>query len=146
MCENCNYTNILRTAGVEATANRVSVLETIGNNNYPLTAMDIFHVVERTLSINRVTVYRILDLLVAKNILERLSSGGRTAYFGLAPNENHLPHPHFYCTSCGRMDCLNSESVRIDTEQLQKTFPGRIENIAVRVDGICTNCLKEKVH
>jgi len=146
MCENCNYTNMLRTAGVEATVNRVSILETIGNNNYPLTAMDIFHVVERTLSINRVTVYRILDLLVAKNILERLSSGGRTSYFGMAPNENHLPHPHFYCTSCGRMDCLHSESVRINTEQLQKTFPGRIENIAVRVDGICTNCLKEKAH
>jgi len=44
------------------------------------------------------------------------------------------------------MDCLHSESVRINTEQLQKTFPGRIENIAVRVDGICTNCLKEKAH
>jgi Fur family ferric uptake transcriptional regulator len=146
MCENCNYTNILKMAGVEATVNRVSVLETIGNNNCPLTAMDIFNVVERTLTINKVTVYRILDLLVGKNILERLSSGNRSTYFGMAPNENHISHPHFYCTTCGRMDCLNSASIAIDTEQLLKTFPGRIENIAVRVDGICKNCLKEKMH
>ncbi len=144
MCENCDYGNILRSAEVEATVNRVSVLETIGNNNYPLTAIDIFNVVERTHAINRVTVYRILDLLVEKNILERLSSGGRAAYYGMAPNENHVSHPHFYCIRCGRMDCLNSESIDINTDQLRKTFPGKIKNIAVTVDGICKNCLKEK--
>lgn len=146
MCQNCNYTDILEAAGLEANTNRIHILEAIGNNNYPLTAMDIFHILDRTKSINRVTVYRILDILVEKKILERLRVGSRAAYYGLAPNENHAPHPHFYCTSCGQMDCLNSESININADQLKKTFPGQIERVEVRVDGICKNCLKQQIN
>jgi Fur family ferric uptake transcriptional regulator len=146
MCKNCNYTNILAAAGLESNANRTHILETIGNNNYPLTATDIFNILDRNQSINRVTVYRILDTLVEKKILERLTAGNRAAYYGLAPNENHAPHPHFYCTRCGQMDCLNSESINIDADQLRKTFPGEIERVEVRVDGICKNCLKQQVN
>lgn len=144
MCENCDYEKILVVSGVEATVNRIHVLEAIGNNNYPLTAMDIFTIVDRMQSINRVTVYRILDLLVEKKILERLNVGSRAAYYGLAPNENHAPHPHFYCTECGQMDCLNSESIHINTDRLRKTFPGKIKKVEIRVDGICKNCLKQQ--
>jgi Fur family ferric uptake transcriptional regulator len=146
MCENCNYKNILEAAGLEANVNRVHILEAVGNNNYPLTAKDIFNIIDRTQPINRVTVYRILDILVEKKILERLSVGSRAAYYGLAPNENHARHPHFYCTSCGQMDCLHSESININVDQLRKTFPGEIERVEVRVDGICKNCLKQQIN
>ncbi len=146
MCENCNYKNILEAAGLEANVNRVHILEAVGNNNYPLTATDIYNIIDRTQSINRVTVYRILDILVEKKILERLSVGSRAAYYGLAPNENHARHPHFYCTSCGQMDCLHSESININVDQLRKTFSGEIERVDVRVDGICKNCLKQQIN
>ena len=72
MCENCNYEELLERAGIQITANRVHVLEAIGSNSYPLTAADVYTVVHRQQSINRVTVYRILDLLVKKSILEKL--------------------------------------------------------------------------
>ncbi len=144
MCQFCNYENILRSVGLDVTVNRVHVLEAIGSNNYPLTAMDVFNIVDRTQPINRVTVYRILDVLVEKKVLERLNVGSRAAYYGLAPNEHHAPHPHFYCTHCGQMDCLNSESININTEKLRKTFAGEIKKIEVRVDGICKNCLKQQ--
>lgn len=146
MCKNCNYETILGDSGLETTDNRLRILEAIGNNSYPLTATDIYKIVDRMQSINRVTVYRILDLLVDKNILERLHVGSRSAYYGLAPNENHVPHPHFYCTRCGQMDCLNAESIDINADSLRKTFPGEIRRVEVRVDGICKNCLKGDPH
>ena len=146
MCKNCDYENILGAQGLEPTGNRLRILEAIGNNNYPLTAVDIFHIVERMHSINRVTVYRILDLLVEKKILERLNVGSRAAYYGLAPNENHVPHPHFFCIRCGQMDCLNAESIAINDDSLRKSFPGEIKKVEVRVDGICKNCLKLEVN
>lgn len=142
MCQNCNYQDILESSGVAATPNRIHVLEAIGNNTSPLTASDVFNIVDRVHSINRVTVYRILDLLVDKQILERLRVGSRAAYYGLAPNENHDPHPHFYCTRCGQMDCLHAGAVSIDSESLQRTFAGEIAKVEVRIDGICKNCLK----
>ncbi|MCP3952777.1 MAG: transcriptional repressor [Desulfobacterales bacterium] len=142
MCHNCNYQEMLMSAKLEATPNRLRVLEVVGNNSYPLSAGDIFKTLERGSSINRVTVYRILDRLVDQGVVERLSTGGRAAYYGLAPNEHHQPHPHFYCKVCGQMDCLNPESLSIETDAIQKTFPGRIDKVEVRVDGICKNCLK----
>ena len=68
---------MLSSADLEATQNRLGVLEVVGNNRYPLSADDIFNTLERNSSINRVTVYRILDLLVDHGIVERLSTGGR---------------------------------------------------------------------
>ncbi len=142
MCLSCNYQEMLASADLEATPNRLRVLEVVGNNSCPLSAGDIFKTLERNSSINRVTVYRILDRLVDQGMVERLSTGGRAAYYGLAPNANHRPHPHFYCKSCGQMDCLNPESLNVETDAMQRTFPGRIDKVEVRVDGICKNCLK----
>ncbi len=143
MCHHCDYPEMLSSADLEATQNRLGVLEVVGNNRYPLSADDIFNTLERSSTINRVTVYRILELLVDHGIVERLSTGGRAAYYGLAPNDYHAPHPHFYCKSCGQMDCLSPESLNVDTDALWKTFPGQIDKVEVRVDGICKNCVKQ---
>lgn len=143
MCHRCNYQELLTSAELEATANRLHVLTVVGNNSFPLSAGDIFKTLERSSSINRVTVYRILDLLVAHGVVERLSTSGRAAYYGMAPNDHHKPHPHFYCKRCGQMDCLNPESMNIETGHLWKTFPGRIDKVEVRVDGVCKNCLNQ---
>ena len=144
MCHLCNYEELLSGADIETTSNRVRVLEVVGNNKFPLSAADIYKILERSSTINRVTVYRILDLLVAQGIVERISTGGRAFYYGLAPNDHHGPHPHFYCKNCGQMDCLSPESLIVDTEPLWKTFPGRIDKVEVRIDGICKNCEKRQ--
>ena len=142
MCHQCNYHELLTSAELEPTANRMRVLEIVGNNSFPLSAGDIFKTLERTSAINRVTVYRILDLLVDHGVVERISSGGRAFYYGLAPNDCHQSHPHFYCKSCGKMDCLSPESLSVETEPLWRTFPGQIDKVEVRVDGVCKDCLK----
>lgn len=146
MCNQCNYVELLSVSELEASENRLRVLEVVGNNRYPLSAADIYKTLDRTGSINRVTVYRILDLLVDHGVIERLSTGGRAFHYGLAPNDHHRPHPHFYCKECGQMDCLTPESLGIDADPLQKIFPGRIDKIEVRVDGICKNCMRMRAH
>jgi Fur family ferric uptake transcriptional regulator len=146
MCHQCNYDELLTSANLEPTTNRLHILEVIGNNRFPLSAGDIFKTLGRTSSINRVTVYRILDRLVDGGVVERISTGGRAFYYGLAPNDHHEPHPHFYCKRCGQMDCLNPQSLDVNTDPLWKTFPGRIDSIEIRVDGICKNCLRMQAH
>lgn len=143
MCNKCNYKELLDSVELEVNENRIRVLEAVGNNSYPLAADDIFKIIERGSSINKVTVYRILDLLVEKGLVDRISTGGRAFYYGLAPNQYHRAHAHFYCKSCGQMECLTPESVSVDTEPLWRRFPGRIDRVETRVDGICKNCLKK---
>lgn len=145
MCHQCNYEELLSKVNLETTANRVRVLEVVGNNSFPLSAADIYKTLERSRTINRVTVYRILDLLVDHDVVERISTGGRAFYYGLAPNDHHQAHPHFYCKNCGQMDCLSPESLNVDTAQLWKTYPGRIDKVEVRIDGICKNCENNRI-
>ena len=145
MCHQCNYEELLSEADLKATTNRLRVLEVVGNNRFPLSTSDIYKILKRNNAIDRVTVYRILDLLVEHDVVERISTGGRAFYYGLAPNDHHRPHPHFYCKSCGQMDCLSPESLVVDTESLWKTYPGRIDKVEIRVDGICKNCEKRQM-
>lgn len=136
-----DYPALLAQAGLAATENRLRVLEVVGGNSYPLTAGDIYRTLARLAPVNRVTVYRILERMVHHGILERLSTGGRAFHYGLVAD--HQPHPHFYCTRCGHMDCLSPASLPLDTTWLLRTFPGQIEKIEIRLDGICKNCLRK---
>lgn len=142
MCNQCNYYDLLGASNLGITENRLRVLEIIGNNSFPLSVDDIYQTLERNSTINRVTVYRILDLLVENGLVDRLSTAGRAFYYGLAPNKHHRGHPHFYCKKCGQMNCLTPESIAIDSMPLEKIFPGQIDKVEVRVDGICKNCIR----
>jgi Fur family ferric uptake transcriptional regulator len=142
MCDRCDYSASLKQRELEITENRIRILEVLGKNNFPLSAGDIHKALKRNASINRVTVYRILDLFVDHGLVQRLSGGGRSFVYGLGPNRYHPAHPHFYCKSCGNMECLNPQSLNIDTQPMQRTFPGLIQSVEVRVDGLCKNCLQ----
>jgi len=119
-------------------------MEIIGNSSSPLSARDVHDTISRSQEINRVTVYRILDLLVAKGLLEKISTGDRLFHFDLAPSSNHPAHPHFYCRQCGDVECLSPESLQLEMEALNRTFPGLIEKAAVRLDGVCKTCLRRR--
>lgn len=142
MCQDCDYSSFLQASGLGHTPNRQRVLQVIGDSSRPLSAQQIFDTLSPTDNINRVTVYRILDLLVDNGLVSRISGGGRSFVYGPAPNENHPAHPHFYCKSCGNLECLNPLSLNVDLHPMQGTFAGLIENVEVRVDGVCKNCLK----
>ncbi|HYA01974.1 MAG TPA: Fur family transcriptional regulator [Syntrophobacteria bacterium] len=143
MCDRCDYGTLLRDRDLDRTLNRVRILEIIGNSSRPLSAHEIFAKAKRGENINRVTVYRILDLLVENRLVERISAGDRSFRYGLAPNANHGRHAHFYCTGCGRMECLSPGSPVVDMASLESTIPGTIERVEVRLDGICETCLDQ---
>lgn len=142
MCHQCDYNSILKNSEIPATPNRLKILEIVGNNNRPLSAQDIFETLSRSEEINRVTVYRILDLFVEKGVIDRISSGERSFHYGLAPNKNHPSHPHFYCRICGNLECLDSKGIFFEIDEFMRTFSGIIEKVEFRLDGICKTCLR----
>jgi len=141
MCRRCDYRQFLERSGLDCTPHRLAVLETVGNSGRPLTAAEVFKALRRSGQVNRVTVYRILDLLVERRLVDRVNSGGRSFRYGLAPNENHPSHAHFFCLKCGRLECLKPGSLSVDLAGLSERFPGRIDKAEIRLDGVCADCL-----
>jgi Fur family transcriptional regulator, ferric uptake regulator len=144
MCRSCNYGDLLESSGLSPTQGRLQVLEIVGDSSSPLSVQEISYALARALQINRVTLYRILDLLVDRKIVERITAGDRSFRYGLAENPNHPRHPHFFCTHCGSMECLNPQSVSLDFSALHSTFPALIEKVEVRLDGVCKTCLRQQ--
>jgi len=144
MCEACDYEALLTASGIGHTPGRMQILEMIGNSPRPMSANEVYEKASARRRINRVTVYRILDLLVQGGLLSRISGGGRSFFYGMAPNENHRPHHHIYCHACGNMRCLAPESLPVDMQPLAGSVAGRIENVEIRVDGVCRSCLREE--
>ncbi len=62
----------------------MQILEVNGGSHFPLPAKGYFQCFYRTQAMNKVTVYRILELLVEDDFLERLRTGGRSTYYGFA--------------------------------------------------------------
>jgi Fur family ferric uptake transcriptional regulator len=144
MCQHCNYSELLSVKGLDPTPNRIGIMETIGNKALPIGAQEIFEALHRTVKIHRVTVYRILDLLVEKGVLERLGGWGRSLLYAMAPSKYHPAHPHFHCKTCGAMYCLQPLSLNFDIRNIQCSFAGEIKNVEIQVSGICRNCLQTK--
>jgi len=145
MCDRCDYEDLLERSSLTVTPNRLHVLSIIGNSEQPLTVREIYGTLDRPHPMNRVTLYRILDTFIEHKLVARISAGDRSFRFGLAKSVNHPLHPHFYCTNCGNMVCLDPHSLHnleSDIRSFQETFPAVVENVEVRLDGICGSCLR----
>ena len=141
MCQHCNYDELLRGGGLEPNANRLQVMAVIGSRKAPVSAPQIFKALTRDRPVNRVTIYRILERLVEKGLVERLGGAGRGLFYGLAPNENHPAHPHFYCQCCSALYCLSPQSLGVDVRDLVGPLAGEIHKVEIRVSGVCRACL-----
>lgn len=86
--------------------------------------------------LDRVTLYRVLDWLVAKGLGHKIPGEDRSWRFNAIAHEAH-GHAHFHCTRCGQVFCLSD---------LQPAFalslpPGyRFQKAELSVHGECPAC------
>lgn len=141
MCERCNYRKFMEDVGIRPTEHRLAVLQVLGSAPHPMTAQEVFRALQAERAINRVTVYRALESLVEGGMVDKMSAGDRSFRYGLAPNEHHPQHAHFYCRLCGAMACLPPESLPpVFQNGVPSIVPGIVEKYEIRLDGICHHC------
>ncbi|OHB65446.1 MAG: hypothetical protein A2Y77_09775 [Planctomycetes bacterium RBG_13_62_9] len=89
-------------------------------------------------SLNKVTVYRTLESLIAVGLVHRAFTQDRAWYFELADRCSEKQcHPHFTCTNCGVTHCLTDASIPI-VRIADKGFV--ISRQQVRLEGLCPAC------
>lgn len=142
MCEHCNYPEMLESRGITLTPLREAVLRSIGDADRPLAAVEIMASVRSHMPINKVTFYRIIDLLVDKGLVRRLSAGDRAFRYGMGVMSHHPDHPHFVCTRCGTMECLGPDLLPAGIKNLQTGDKRIIKRVDVLFEGVCESCVK----
>jgi len=97
---------LLRSVGLRATPGRIRVLDVLAARAKPVSHADL----EACLpDANRVTLYRVLDALVACGlVLKAVDACGVFRFSASSAREAHEGHVHFRCVDCGGVFCLKA--------------------------------------
>lgn len=132
-----NGAAMLALRGLSATANRLLVVDALAGAPGPATPAELLESLGARM--NRVTLYRILDLLVERGVLERHNAGERAFRYCL--RRGPAGHAHFTCGRCGRTSCLDSGLLADALARLASSLPMRVDTADVRLGGVCQGCL-----
>lgn len=126
----------LKHLGERQTPARVSILSLLIAAPAALSHQDIADsLMDGQVQFDRVTLYRVLDWLVAHDLAHRVASEDRVWRFSASQHEHKL-HPHFQCTKCNKVTCL--DSVKVEISPLPAGYT--LSSAETTLQGVCPNC------
>lgn len=126
----------LRASAERVTPARVTILELLLGAANALSHQEIVELLATGKhNIDRVTVYRVLDWLVARQLAHKVAGDDRVWRFNAVNDEKHI-HPHFHCNHCGKLSCLSNVQINIGFLPAGYTLTGA-ETI---IQGFCPSC------
>ena len=128
---------LIRAAGERLTSPRSAVLATLLDSGEALSHHDVEARLRGVLSVDRVTVYRVLDWLTGAGLAHRIAGDDRTWRFNASRGRQPGPHAHFTCSACGKTVCLDEVPVKLALK-MPKGFVSR--EIELNVRGLCSAC------
>ncbi|NMV40851.1 Fur family transcriptional regulator [Ralstonia insidiosa] len=140
----------LRSLGSRVTEPRVRVLAVLMQDAEPLSHQAVCDALPEDAGIDRVTVYRVLDWLVAGGIVHKTAGADRVFRFSLAEHDAareaaHRSHSHFHCTQCGRDFCLETaEPPAMPKAALPAGFAA--DHAELTIKGCCADCAHPAAH
>jgi Fur family ferric uptake transcriptional regulator len=126
--------------GLRCTAARLAVLGELQRSASPLSHADIARALA-PLDLDRATVYRNLMELSESGLVSRLDLGDHVWRFELREygQGDAAEHPHFLCTKCGEVSCLNGVEISFTPGPRNKrSSVGKVTEILLK--GRCSRC------
>lgn len=106
----------IRSYGLRCTAARVAVLQHLMAATGPETHAEVSQALSDT-AFDRATIYRNLTELTDVGLVSRIELGDHVWRFEVRrvgrDGKRAVDHPHFVCTSCGEVSCLDDVNVAI---------------------------------
>ena len=128
----------LSAAAGRVTPARLAVLEILLDSATALSHREIEDAIERRgLDVDRVTLYRVLDWLVERDLAHRIAAEDRVWRFNAADRLHAGEHAHFHCTQCGQIVCLDGPDSTATYALPQGYQPERTE---ITIHGRCPRC------
>ncbi len=130
----------LRGGGYRNGVARKAVVELLGRQDCCLTAQDIFDRLRAEgRQVGIASIYRVLDLLTDKGLLQRIDVGAGTARFEpvLASGEHHH---HLVCEDCGTVEAFADDELERALHKVEGRTGYSIVGHDVVLRGACRNC------
>lgn len=136
-----SYDTILSQIGCKSTKSRKVIIEVLVKTEIPLSAEEIFLLVKESgASTNLSTVYRTLDLIESKGLLDKcIMSDGRARYQLVLEGHKH----HITCTSCHKSIPISICPFETLEKDLVNNTDFNITGHKLEVYGLCPKCRKK---
>jgi Fur family ferric uptake transcriptional regulator len=121
--------------GHRSTAARKQVYSILASATQPLSNSEI---IDRVSNIDKVSVYRTLDLYESIGVVHRIWNGFKSKVELSDPFSPH--HHHFTCASCGKVISFKSKDIERAMENLERTMGVTIDYHLVEINGRCDSC------
>ncbi len=130
----------LRGSGYRNGVARRAVVELLGRQDCCLTAQEIFDRLRAEgQQVGIASIYRVLDLLSDKGLLQRIDVGAGTSRFEpvLASGEHHH---HLVCDECGTVEAFADDELERALRKVEGRTGYSIAGHDVVLRGACRNC------
>lgn len=132
-----NHEAELKNVGIESTPVRQAVLHIIGEQSYPIDVTSISTSLEaHDIKADKVTIYRILDLLAEKGLLTRVEFQEGKFRYEVARSDHH----HLICLQCGKIDEIEDTWIENLEKEIKEKKTFFVQRHAIEFYGICTDC------
>lgn len=128
-------TTVLSAHKLRVTKARQTVFRALSSANKPLYIHDIIALCP---NIDRVSVYRIIDLFHRLHIMDIIYVGWKKQYELTTPFKAH--HHHLYCKNCGKTVEINSSKLESFIDELSREYSFYGTSHKFEVSGLCSLC------
>jgi Fur family transcriptional regulator, ferric uptake regulator len=128
----------VRAAGLRWTPQRQLILQTLRQaGGRHLSAEDVWSAVNKQYaSLNRSTVYRVLETLTGIGLVRQTYLGGDTVHFELEGNAHH----HLVCLGCAKIEEIAGKEVAPLGRRLLENHGFRVGSSPLTIEGLCADC------
>ncbi|HWQ38233.1 MAG TPA: transcriptional repressor [Burkholderiales bacterium] len=129
---------LIRKTGHRVTTARVQILTLLLNAGSALTHNEVEDQLGKNLSVDRVTVYRVLDWLTQVGLARRITESDRIwRFIALTEGRTAASSAHFTCTCCSQTIVLPGAA----PQRRPRLPPGyRARQMELSVRGLCADC------
>jgi len=135
-----NHEKDLQNAGLESTPVRQAVLHIIEEQKSPIDVASIVSSLEsHNIKADKVTVYRILDLLAEKGLIARLEFQEGKFRYEVATSDHH----HLICLNCGKIDAIEDNWIEDLEKEIKQKKGFIVQRHSIEFYGLCAECQKK---
>jgi Fur family ferric uptake transcriptional regulator len=130
--------SMIRAIGARLTRPRVEILKVLLAAERALSHHEVEGRISRSLGVDRVTIYRVLDWLNREGLAHKISGEDRVWRYNAAEGTHSEAHAHFQCGGCGTVICLDDLRERVDF-RVPRGFVSH--EVVLTVKGLCATCV-----
>jgi Fur family ferric uptake transcriptional regulator len=140
MNQNHDHRNELKEVSLKATPARMAILDFLEKEHRPIDVSELLaYLSVNNISMDQVTVYRILDKFYKSNIVKRLEFGeGKFRYEITHVDDHH----HLICESCGKIEDISDCGVSVLEKEIAQKKKFLVKRHSLEFFGLCSDCQK----